>query len=70
MMGGAFMFFTEQEMKITEEFAWEMLEGWNHAYMPDRRNLARNSSIIPIDTALEDQPVEVGEKFHTSFLAG
>lgn len=32
------MFFTDEELKAAEELAWQMLEGWNHAYMPDLRD--------------------------------
>ena len=29
------MFFNEEEMKVAENLAWKMLDGWNHAYMPN-----------------------------------
>lgn len=34
------MFFSEEEMRIAEDLAWEMLDGWNHAYMPDLEDYA------------------------------
>ena len=29
------MFFDYDEMKVAEDLAWKMLDGWNHAYCPD-----------------------------------
>lgn len=29
------MFFNEEELKVAEDLAWKMLDGWNHAYMPN-----------------------------------
>lgn len=29
------MFFNEEEMKIAEDLAWKMLDGWKHAFMPN-----------------------------------
>ena len=29
------MFFNEEEMKVAEDLAWKMLDGWNHSYMPN-----------------------------------
>lgn len=34
------MFFTEEELKVAEDLAWKMLDGWNHAYMPDLKDYA------------------------------
>lgn len=34
------MFFSEEEMRIAEDLAWKMLDGWNHAYMPDLEDYA------------------------------
>lgn len=38
--GGALMFFYDDEMKIAEDLAWKMLDGWNHAYCPDLKEYA------------------------------
>ena len=29
------MFFDDDEMKVAEDLAWKMLDGWNHAYCPN-----------------------------------
>lgn len=27
------MFFSEDKIKVAEDLKWNMLDGWNHAYM-------------------------------------
>lgn len=34
------MFFSEKELKIAEDLAWNMLDGWNHEFMPNLRDYA------------------------------
>ena len=34
------MFFDEKEMKIAEDLAWKMLDGWNHEFMPNLKDYA------------------------------
>ena len=34
------MFFTKAEMKIAEDLAWKMLDGWNHSYYPNLNEYA------------------------------
>ena len=34
------MFFNEKEMRVAEDLAWKMLDGWNHAYMPELEDYA------------------------------
>ena len=38
------MFFSEEEMRVAEDLAWKMLDGWNHAYMPDLEDY--NGSVV------------------------
>lgn len=38
--GGVLMFFSEKELKIAEDLAWKMLDGWNHAYCPNLNDYA------------------------------
>lgn len=33
--GGVLMFFDDDEMKVAEDLAWKMIDGWNHAYCPN-----------------------------------
>ena len=34
------MFFDEEELKVAEDLAWKVLDGWNHAYMPNLKDYA------------------------------
>ncbi len=34
------MFFNEEEMKVAEDLAWKMLDGWNHAYFQNLEDYA------------------------------
>lgn len=29
------MIFSDEQIKMAEKLAWEMLDGWNHAYCPE-----------------------------------
>ena len=34
------MFFDEEELKVAEDLAWKVLDGRNHAYMPNLKDYA------------------------------
>ena len=34
------MFFDEEELKVAEDLAWKVLDGWNHTYMPNLKDYA------------------------------
>lgn len=34
------MIFTEEDLIVAEDFAWKMLDGWNHAYCPNLNDYA------------------------------